>query len=231
MIYKIEVNVLNECGYEEALHGLAKNRKQDDEKMPAVATRLADKDYGHNKFLRFIYLWFDVNAPRYWWQEMDTYQFKNDLFFECTKQSESTMNSLIKELFPIKGHIEQNDHEKIIGDWCDKNFETQSFHLYELMFNVCREIIHEIDIGEYGYGSPEMILRIKQHLPECLMQSRSVCLNYQSLRNMIIQRHRHRLPHWNSFFDQLLTEIEHPELLVECDSRYMFLGVKRVWER
>jgi hypothetical protein len=28
MIYKIEVNVLNECGYEEALHGLAKNRKR-----------------------------------------------------------------------------------------------------------------------------------------------------------------------------------------------------------
>ena len=219
MTYKIEVTLLNEAGYNEALHGLAKNRKQDDNKMPAVATRLADKDYGHNKFMRSIYLWFDVNAPRYWWQEMDTYQFQSDLFFECTKQSESTMNNLLKELLPSKDVVDDDEFFDNITKWCNKNLESPAADLRNSIGQACVDVLTYLNAGTFTYGSPAMILYLKQRIPESLMQSRSVCLNYQSLRNMMIQRHRHRLPHWRSMFEQLLSQIEHPELLPKLSNR------------
>ena len=49
--------------------------------------RLGNSPYGHgdDKFLRQIYVGMDVTAPRYWWQEFDTYLFK-------VKNSQSTMH-------------------------------------------------------------------------------------------------------------------------------------------
>lgn len=44
---------------------------------------------GHDKFLRFINVQFDVTAPRYWWQEFTTYHFTE-------MQSQSTMHRLTR---------------------------------------------------------------------------------------------------------------------------------------
>lgn len=49
--------------------------------------RLGNSPHGHgdDKFLRQIIVGFDVQAPRYWWQEFDTYTF-------TVKNSQSTMH-------------------------------------------------------------------------------------------------------------------------------------------
>ena len=44
---------------------------------------------GHDKFLRFINVQFDITAPRYWWQEFATYHF-------AEMQSQSTMHRITK---------------------------------------------------------------------------------------------------------------------------------------
>lgn len=49
-----------------------------------------DLDKGHNKFLRQIKLWLDIEAPRYWWSEFDTYKVGT------TAQSESTIHTLTR---------------------------------------------------------------------------------------------------------------------------------------
>ena len=82
----MEVKILEEHGYEPALLGLSLSYGQDVAKMPAVARRLASKGNGHNKFLESIMVWLDITAPRYWWQQFDTYRVG------VTKQSESTMH-------------------------------------------------------------------------------------------------------------------------------------------
>ncbi len=93
------VRVLEERGYLVALFGLGLNRNitsdisfsdfiSDSEKiskMEKVAANLCNLDGGHNKFLESIAIWIDVKAPRYWWQQFDTYRVG------MTKQSESTM--------------------------------------------------------------------------------------------------------------------------------------------
>ena len=56
--------------------------------MPAVAERLRFKGEGHNKFLETIVVWMDIDAPRYFWQQFDTYRIG------VTKQSESTMHTM-----------------------------------------------------------------------------------------------------------------------------------------
>jgi hypothetical protein len=87
---KMEVRILNECGYDEAMLGLSLSYNKRREDMPRVAERLSVKDGGHNKFLESIAVWLDIKAPRYWWQEFDTYRVG------MTKQSESTMHTILR---------------------------------------------------------------------------------------------------------------------------------------
>ena len=63
-----------------------------DKDMPnlmRVAKSLASAPHGHgdDKFLRQIPVSFDLIAPRYWWQEFDTYHF-------VVKNSQSTMHRI-----------------------------------------------------------------------------------------------------------------------------------------
>lgn len=86
----MKVKILKEAGREEALLGLSLSYNTDVDRMPRVANHLSHKDGGHNKFLESICVWLDITAPRYWWQQFDTYRVG------ITKQSESTMHTLLK---------------------------------------------------------------------------------------------------------------------------------------
>ena len=69
-----------------------------------VAYKLTHMQGGHNKFLESIQLWLDVTAPRYWWQEFDTYRVGT------TKQSESTIHTISRR------PLEQKDFEQPIPE-------------------------------------------------------------------------------------------------------------------
>ncbi len=86
----MEVIVVRENGYEEALYGISLSYNADYARMPNVAKHLALLDGGHNKFLESIQVWIDIDAPRYWWSQFDTYRVG------VSKQSESTMHTLTK---------------------------------------------------------------------------------------------------------------------------------------
>ena len=88
----MKVNLINESGYDEAILGLSLSFNKDiDDHLATVAMKLSSKDGGHNKFLETITIWLDITAPRYWWQQFDTYRVG------ITKQSESTMHTLLKK--------------------------------------------------------------------------------------------------------------------------------------
>lgn len=84
----MRVEILSEYGYEEALLGLSLSFNS--KPSARVASRLAHRQGGHNKFLESMVVYLDVTAPRYWWQQFDTYRVGT------TKQSESTMHTLLK---------------------------------------------------------------------------------------------------------------------------------------
>lgn len=190
----MEVVVQNEAGFNEALLGLSFNKKQDKD-MRMTAQNLAPKDYGHNKFLESIYVWLDVRAPRYWWQEADTFRLS-------TKQSESTMHTLNKELLALCadctfGIVDSNK----VHEYIELNFEQHSITNAQMML-ILDAVSEELPLEE-----------IKSKLPEGFLQRRLWCMNYKCLRNIIIQRKNHRLPHWKMFINQVMAQIQHPELL------------------
>ena len=88
---RLKIKIIEECGYDQALIGLSFNKNQDPKNMPNVAKKLAKKDGGHNKFLESICVWIEIDAPRYFWAEFDTYRVG------MTKQSQSTMHTITKQ--------------------------------------------------------------------------------------------------------------------------------------
>jgi len=59
------------------------------ERMAGVARKLLPKGGSHIKFLESVVVWLGITAPRYWWQQFDTYRVG------MTKQSGSTMHTLM----------------------------------------------------------------------------------------------------------------------------------------
>jgi len=96
---KVDVRVIGEAGWDAAAlgvslsHGMHRSPERWEGRKRRVLAGLAHKQGGHNKFLESIIVWLDVTAPRYWWQQADTYRL-------ATKQSESTMHTLMRT--PIK---------------------------------------------------------------------------------------------------------------------------------
>lgn len=98
------VKVMKEEGYEEAMIGLSLAFNQPVEKMPMVANKLNDKGGSHVKFLESMVVWLDITAPRYWWQQFDTYRVG------ITKQSQSTMHTIMRR------KLTQKDFQLPISD-------------------------------------------------------------------------------------------------------------------
>ncbi len=104
------ITVLKENGYPQALYGLSLSYKTlDFDRVKDVAYKLAGKGGGHDKFLESIIVWLSITAPRYIWQEFDTYRVG------ITKQSESTIHTLNKtvinrDLFD-EMELEENDKD------------------------------------------------------------------------------------------------------------------------
>jgi hypothetical protein len=131
-------------------------------------------------------VWIDIEMPRYWWQEFDTYRIG------MSKQSESTIHTLKNRDLTI----DDFDHAK-----CDS--------IPAFMLNTINEVRREY----VENPSKENFVYLKGILPESFLQRRSACVNYKTLRNMILQRRNHVLPHWQFFIREVLDQVEHPELL------------------
>ena len=105
----MQVSIIEERGYESAMLGLSLSYNQDPARMPPVAKRLAFKGDAHNKFLESIAVWLDIDAPRYWWQQFDTYRVG------VTKQSESTMHTMTKRPL-VQGDFEHPIPEMLLEE-------------------------------------------------------------------------------------------------------------------
>lgn len=166
-IYNIE-----EHGFDRAMFGLARSYNQDIKNMPEVALKLGPKDLGHNKFLESIVVWMEIEAPRFFWSEFDTYRGDLEDMKGITKQSDSTMHTL------KRNNLTQDD------------FEYPIQHTYLVHLNSLIE-------------SNAIIEHIKNDLPDGFIQGRSVCTSYKVIRNIILQRHNHKLPQWKYFCEKM----------------------------
>ena len=199
----MQVIKLEEGGYEAAMFGLSTSFMEEGidfwkwwspdkfDQMKRLAEKQAQKDGGHNKFLESIVTWFYIRAPRGWWQEYDTYRLE-------TKQSASTMHTIQRR--PLtKDDYEDGTDQRMIDMFNKILFqETEGFKDTKRLS---------------GYP----LQRVKWALPEGFLQTRECRISYKTLRNMILQRRTHRLAQWQYFIEEVLQQVNNPELLPNLD--------------
>ena len=56
-------------------------------------------------------------------------------------------------------------------------------------------------------------LAVSKNLPAGFLQTRMVNTNYKTLRNIIMQRKGHKLPDWELFTEEVLNQLQNPDLL------------------
>lgn len=184
----MKVSILEEHGYNSAMLGLSLSYTSTIERSKEIAVDLAYRQGGHNKFLESIYVWLDVTAPRFWWQEADTYRIS-------TKQSESTMHTLCRR------HLTQSDFEIIMSDSIihDLNNAVDAYNFFGSL--------EQYPQRQYWFEY------VKNNLPEGFLQRRIWTLDYKCIQNIVMQRHNHRLIQWQTFCEYLKNNLEHKEFI------------------
>ena len=149
----------------------------------------------HRKWMRMVWVWVDITAPRYWWSEFDTYKIGT------AANSESTMHTLLKEDFS------RNQFEWPV-------FEGKDWDLEAVFKDYINNLKMARDRANASPKEKEYYHKIlKSMLPESFLQKRTICLNYEVLANMYRQRKNHRLPQWNKYFVEWVKTLPYSEFI------------------
>ena len=142
------------------------------EKDLDLAKRLIKSGGEHRKFLRMIHVSADVNMPRYWWSEEDTYHFN-------VKNSCSTMHRLLNNQNPITRELFL---------YCEEDGD-----IVDIVVERLEKLRQEYKCTKQYEEQSRLLVRAKRLLPEGFLQMRTLDTNYEELRNEYFQRRNHRL--------------------------------------
>lgn len=150
---------------------------------------LANAGNDHGKFLRFINVTLDINAPLYWWKEADTYKVGT------VANSCSTMHKIHEKAFQLDDF--SHEHLRSMGHSCLED-TVQTLNYYRTLYLENKD-------KDYWW-------QLIQLLPSSYNQRRTVQLNYAVLRNMYHSRRNHKLDEWHTFCDWI-ESLPHSELI------------------
>ena len=149
------------------------------EKDKDLSERLQAAGTEHCKHLRMVMVYADIKAPRYWWNEFDTYRAGVE------KVSCSTMHKLMAR--PL----------------CEDDFEHDCMN-NEYLGYVIESINTSMEAWRFEHDQDvkkEIWRSIIQALPQSYLQKRTVMMSYAALRNIVRQREGHKLSEWKQFID------------------------------
>lgn len=168
-----------------------------------LASRLIAGGTEHRKFLRYIHVSFDLTAPLYLFKELDTYKIGT------TANSTSTMHKLASTPITLEC-FENDDYEEI--EWDDPEGFMEN---YNTSF-VWDTLIDALESLRQAYNKTKDIRYWKELirlLPESWLQTRTIDLNYEVLRNIYKQRFGHKLSEWSQF-REWIERLPYAELLI-----------------
>lgn len=160
-----------------------------------LAQRMIRAGSSDRKFLRQIMVSVDITAPLYFFKEFDTYKVGT------VANSTSTMHKLSST--PITKECFETDDmvDVCIEDCDDPTFIVTSQYAFMLYINWLEELRQRYNETKDKTYWKELI----RLLPESWLQTRTVTLNYEVLRNIYSQRKTHRLTEWHRFCDWIKT--------------------------
>lgn len=171
-----------------------------------LAQRLIKVGNEHRKFMRQIFVSVDITAPLYWWKEFDTYKVGT------VANSTSTMHKLATTPITLEC-FEIDDYDKNLSladnpkddDGLDhiSTFEEDIIYVLE---NIRKKYIETKDKRYWK----ELI----RWLPESWLQTRTVTMNYENIRNMYFQRRNHKLTEWSESFIKWVESLPYAKELI-----------------
>lgn len=148
----------------------------------------------HRKWMRMVMVWANITAPRFFWQEFDTYR-------HVVKNSESTIHKLAKdnvyELFEEPVDVDDN----LIRD------------AYGYLATLIKILQLKYEEAETVEEKNKLLHAMKQVLPEGFEQKRGVCLSYETLAIMYNQRKNHKMPEWSKDFVEFVKSLPYSEFI------------------
>ncbi len=159
-----------------------------------LAQRLIKGGSEHRKFLRYIHVQCDVTAGLFWWKEYDTYKVGT------TANSTSTMHKLASKPITIDC-FEVDDFQNIeypIDEQRDELKSDIDNDFVQMGLIPYLEYLRKqyVETKDKSYWK-----ELVRWLPESWLQTRTIDLNYEVLRNIINQRTGHKLTEWKTFID------------------------------
>ena len=185
----MEVKILNEAGHKEALLGMSLSYFDNSEQINDWWPKQEEKAIKRSSKLAHM-----QGGHNKFIEHIEVWILVNaplswwkhaDTYRMATKQSSSTMHT-IKKRMPLGS-----------SDFSDSTSSSMICAFNDSVRN-------EKDIN-----------KIADNLPDGFLQLRVWKMSYKTLQNIISQREGHKLKHWKEFTDQVLDQIERPELLIK----------------
>lgn len=153
----------------------------------------------HRKFLRQIFITFDITAPLFYFKEFDTYKVGT------TANSTSTMHKLTSK--PITLECFE------IGDYNESIFDDKATNPYYEELKVYHHVNTLIDFLEHlrqkylETNDMKYWKELVRWLPEGWLQTRTWTGSYENLRTMYYQRKNHKLTEWRDNFCSMVESL------------------------
>ena len=164
----------------------------------SLAQTLLRAGNADSKYMRMIHVSVDVDMPRYWWSEADTYHFN-------TKNSCSTMHKLLNRNTPITLDMFVT---------CEEDYDWWVYTITKLE-SLRKEYKHIQSTTKDNEAMNRLLVRAKRMLPEGFLQMRTWDTNYAELRNMYFQRRHHRLKEeWIDMFCKWVESLPYSKELI-----------------
>ena len=171
-----------------------------------LAQKLIKAGSEHRKFLRQIFVSFDLTAPLYFWKEFDTYKIGT------VANSTSTMHKLAStpitlncfetddyqpDLVYLEGTDEMGDNPfdyfLCISDMIEP--DSKELNTYEEPTII--KFLEELRLAYLETGDKVYWKELIRWLPESWLQTRTITMTYENILNLIHQRNNHKLSEWN----------------------------------
>lgn len=175
-----------------------------------LAKRLIISGNEHRKFMRQIFVSVDITAPLYWWKEFDTYKVGT------TANSTSTMHKLATTPITLEC-FETDDYEPNLMAMDSEEYNKNDLTVDSLMNQgeLCMiDVLEKLRQRYLETKDKRYWKELIRWLPESWLQTRTITLNYENLRNIYFQRKNHKLTEWSKTFIEWVESLPYSKELI-----------------
>lgn len=172
-----------------------------------LAQRLIKSGNEHRKFMRQIFVSVDITAPLYWWKEFDTYKIGT------TSNSTSTMHKLASTPITIECFEIDDYDESLVTTLKDIDDGVWTFFSSEEPLSII-DWLESLRVMYNETKDKRYWKELIRWLPESWLQTRTITMSYENVRNMYFQRKNHKLTEWSKSFIEWVESLPYAKELI-----------------